>query len=105
MKIKNLFYLVAVVLLAGVLFTACSQSSNKSESATDTEMSIEKGDQATKCGGDSDKKCGEGKCGEGKCGEGKEAADSTKKSGEGKSGEGKEATDTTKKCGEGKCGA
>ena len=95
MKLKKIFYLVAITMLVGVFFTACSQTSNKTASADDTEMSIEKGDQTAKCGGDAESKCGEGK----------ESTDSTKKCGEGKCGEGKEATDSTKKCGEGKCGA
>lgn len=86
MKFKNLFFVVAVAMVFAV-FTSCSQSSNKSASVDDTEMSVD----AT---GDEVKKCGEGK----------EASDSTAKCGEGKCGSGEETADSTAKCGEGKCG-
>ena len=105
MKLKKLVLVISAAVMLAFVFSACSQSTQKSADAeTETEMIVEKGDQTEKCGGDS-----ESKCGEGKCGEGKEDSDTTKKCGEGKCGEGKcgegDEKKEDKKCGEGKCGA
>lgn len=87
MKLKNLFYLTAIVIMFGLGFSSCSQATNKTAASDETEMSMDKGDETAKCG------------------DGSETTDSTAKCGEGKCGDAKEASDTTKKCGEGKCGA